>query len=337
MSNPVYAVYIANAESKSILALRFDSEHNTLTELQTLALPGNAQPMAMRPDQQMLVAGLRPVPFQLSSFAIATDGQLQPVASANLPGSPTYLSFDQTGRWVFMASYANGLVSVSPVATDGQVAAPVTTIETGPNAHAARIDATNRWLLVPVLGADRIRIFDFDASSGQLNPHEPSHVMTRQGAGPRHLVFSSDQTRVYCLNELDGVVDVFAFAAATGNLKYLQSIGSIDPDCQDRIWTADIHMTPDDRWLFTCDRTSNRLTCFAVSPEGKLSVQGYTETESQPRGFTISPCGQFLLIAGQTSNQLSLYSIGSDGSLQRLHRHKTGKNPIWIEMRPLAA
>ena len=39
---------------------------------------------------------------------------------------------------------------------------------------------------MPVLGADHIMQFRFDAASGMLTPSDPPVVDTKAGAGPRH-------------------------------------------------------------------------------------------------------------------------------------------------------
>jgi hypothetical protein len=45
----------------------------------------------------------------------------------------------------------------------------------------------NKYVYVPVLSADHIMQFKFDAATGMLTPNDPPVVDIRAGAGPRHL------------------------------------------------------------------------------------------------------------------------------------------------------
>jgi 6-phosphogluconolactonase len=65
-------------------------------------------------------------------------------------------------------------------------------------------------------------------------------------------------------------------------------------------WAADIHLTPDGRHLYACDRTASIITVFSVSEDGSvLAVEGYQPTETQPRGFNLDHSGKYLIAAGR--------------------------------------
>jgi 6-phosphogluconolactonase len=60
------------------------------------------------------------------------------------------------------------------------------------------------------------------------------------------------------------------------------------PDFTDVRWAADIHLTPDGRHLYACDRTASIITIFSVSEDGSvLSIEGYQPTE-RSRAVSIS-------------------------------------------------
>ena len=65
------------------------------------------------------------------------------------------------------------------------------------------------------------------------------------------------------------------------------------------IWAADIHMTPNGKFLYVSERTSSSLATFGVDgATGKLTYLGSTPTEKQPRGYAIDPKGRFLVASG---------------------------------------
>jgi 6-phosphogluconolactonase len=103
---------------------------------------------------------------------------------------------------------------------------------------------------------------------------------------------------------------------------------------REEIKCADIHVTPDGRFLYASERTSSTLAAYAVdSTTGKLRYIRNFETETQPRGFHIDPRGNFLIAAGQKTHHITVHRINrSTGELQRLNRYPVDKNPNWIEI-----
>ena len=160
------------------------------------------------------------------------------------------------------------------------------------------------------------------------------HSATKSGAGPRHLVFHPNRRIVYLLNELDAGVDVLAFDGAAGTLSALQTISSLPPKFDGTPWAADLHVTPDGRFLYTSERNSSTLACFAIDADStRLTLVGHTPTEQQPRGFAIDPRGRFLVAVGQASHAATLYAIdGHSGMLHALKNYPVGRNPNWVEI-----
>ena len=110
------------------------------------------------------------------------------------------------------------------------------------------------------------------------------------------------------------------------------------PDFTGTRWAADIHLTPDGRFLYACDRTSSTLTVFSVSEDGAvLTVEGFQPTETQPRGFNIDQAGQFLVAAGQKSHHIEVYNITQpQGLLKPVGRYAVGQGPMWVVVHQLA-
>jgi 6-phosphogluconolactonase len=218
---------------------------------------------------------------------------------------------------------------------DGVVGDTLQSVATAPNAHCVVVDPSNRFVLNASLGGDVIHQHVFDASTGTLSPNNPPTVAVKAKGGPRHLVFSSDRRFVYLLNELDGAIYVFPYDGTTGTLgEEVQIASAVPPGFSGKPWGADIHLTPNGKFLYASERTSSTLAAFTVNRStGALTSVGSCQTEAQPRGFAIDPAGKFLLAAGQLSNSMTVYSIDQEsGALARLSEYPVGKNPNWIEI-----
>jgi 6-phosphogluconolactonase len=326
--------YVSNAGSGEVFVLQLDERSGTLTTLQTVAPGGMLMPMALSPDRRFLHVARRSEPLAVVTYRIdAQSGLLALHGEAALPASMANIAVDATGRWLFSASYGGNLVAVSPIGADGLPQPAQQVIPTGPKAHAMYADPSNRFVFSTSLGAGLVMQFLFNASTGQLTHNEPASLARRSEAGPRHFVFHPHAPFVYLLNELDASLDVLAFDAHAGTLQHRATVSTLPAGFSGEAWAADLHLTPDGRFLYSSERRTHTLAAFAVdAATGLLSPLGHSPTQTQPRGFAITPSGRHLLAAGQLSNRVGVHAIdGRTGVLRFVSEHPVGVDPNWIE------
>lgn len=322
-------VYTASPESQQIHVWRLDAR-GELTLLQVVDVAGQVQPMVVSPDKSWLYVGVRPE-FRVIAYRIAPDdGTLSEAGHAALPGSPTHISTDHRGDFLFTASYNAGSVSVTPL-ENGRPQPVKYTVEGLEGCHSANISPDNQTLWVPALKQDRICLFTL-SDDGDLVAQDPAEVTTVEGAGPRHMTFHPNQQYGYCVNELNSTVDVWQLRNPYDEIECVQSLDMMPPDFSDTRWAADIHITPDGKHLYACDRTASIITIFSVSEDGSvLTVEGFQKTEAQPRGFNIDDSGKYLIAAGQKSHHIAVYEItGEQGLLTEKGRYAVGQGPMWV-------
>jgi 6-phosphogluconolactonase len=329
------AVYVSNADSRDIRVLRLDRDAGTVEPVQTVEAGAAVMPLAVSPDQRFLYASLRSEPFSVASFAIDPHtGALTRIGTARLPDSMAYIATDRTGQWLFAASYGGSKISLSPIDAEGVVEPALMVLPTGKNAHAAVIDPSNHHLYVTNLGSDQVMQFQFDADSGALNSNVPPAFPTRAGAGPRHLVVHPDGKSAYLLNELDATLDLLAIDAESGTLSLVNTWSTLPAGADVKPWAADLHLTPDGRFLYTSERNTHTLAIWKVdAATGEVTLVGHQPTETQPRGFQIDSTGRWLVAVGQTSHQMTAYKIDpATGQLTPHVRLPMGENPNWVEI-----
>jgi 6-phosphogluconolactonase len=336
----VIAVYVSNADSGEIGVYRLDAARGELAPLQTVPVGGQVMPLALGPDRRFLYAARRSDPLEVLSFAIdPKSGELAALGAAPLPHSMANNATDRSGRWLFSASYGGDLIAVSPIGADGVAQPAHQVLATAPHAHAIVPDPSNRFVFATSLGGGHVMQWRFDAATGRHEANDPPALAPHAGASPRHLAFGAGGRFVYLLNELDAALDVLAFDAAAGALRTVQTISSLPAGFDGAPWAADLHLSPDGRFLYSSERRSNTLAAFRIDPaNGELALLGHTPTEAQPRGFAITPDGAFLIAAGQLSNRLSVYAIDPrSGALDKRSGCAAGLNPNWIEIVALDA
>ncbi|HET7794553.1 MAG TPA: beta-propeller fold lactonase family protein [Rhizobacter sp.] len=328
-------VYVSNADSQEVSVLELDRAAGRLKAIETVPVGGTVMPLAVSPDKRYLYAALRSQPFRVVSFSIdAASGKLTKLGEAPLADSMANIDTDRSGKWLFAASYPGHKITVNSIDTKGMVGAIQQLVPTAPNAHAIHADTANQYVLATSLGGDNLSVWRFDAAKGQLSANEPALVPTAPKSGPRHFVWSASQQHLYLLNELDASLDVFAWDASRGALRPLQRTTVLPAGFSGKPWAADLHLSPDGRFLYASERTSSTLAWFRVDPiSGVLQPAGHVATEKTPRGFAIDATGRFLIAAGQESHAVALYPIdATSGALGEAQRLPVGKNPNWIEI-----
>lgn len=309
----------------------------TATPLPDVQGPNGSSPMAVSPDGSRLYVAFRGMPHEVLSFAIDRAGQrLGFLGRAALPDSMAHLSTDATGRWLFSASYGGGKVAVNAIGEDGVAGDTTQVIDVGPKAHCSMPSRGNDMLYVVSLGTDTILRFGFDAATGLLEPL-PAAATTPAGTGPRHLAFDRSGRFAYVVNELSGTVDAYATDAG-GGLSRLQSVDITAEGFAGTPQAADIHLTPDGRFLYASERGSGTLAGFAVDAStGILAPVGKIAVPAAPRGFAIAPDGAHLVVLGDASAKAAVHAIDpATGRLTQTDEVPTGQGPNWVELLPIA-
>ncbi len=181
-------VYIASPESQQIHVWNLNHE-GALTLTQVVDVRAGAADGG-QPDKRYLYVGVRPE-FRVLAYRIAPDdGALTFAAESALPGSPTHISTDHRGQFVFVGSYNAGNVSVTRL-EDGLPVGVVDVVEGLDGCHSANISPDNRTLWVPALKQDRICLFTV-SDDGHLVAQDPAEVTTVEG--PAHAIWYSIQT-----------------------------------------------------------------------------------------------------------------------------------------------
>jgi len=349
-------VYVGAAGDGNIGLYRLEAD-GTLKPGETIELgpQSPSTPMAVSPDKHFLFAGVRAKPFSVVTFSVdKKTGALKKLSSGPVAHSPVYLAVDNEGHYLLGASYPGNLVSINPVAKDGQVGEPSQVLPTARFAHSIITDRTNHWAFAPHLGSDQIFQFKFDAKTGKLTPNSPATVPLKAGSGPRHIVISNDNKFAYLLSEMTGTITTLALNAKTGLLSEVSAASMLPADSKlvpgiarlpqgeppgpphdasNDICASDLHLTPNGKFLYAAERTSSTISTFSVDGKtGKLTRLAGTPTEKWPRSFAIDPAGKYLIAVGQQSNSISVYSIDGTGALRLTAQAPTGKGANWVEI-----
>ena len=190
---------------------------------------------------------------------------------------------------------------------------------------------------VPDLGNDRLYSYTFDAgnATSPVTATDPAYTELPDGSGPRHFTFSPNGKFAYLISELSGNITVFAYN--NGKLTEIQTIEATNAGDKNDRGSADIHLTPDGKFLYASNRgKANDIAIFKPGTDGKLVAVGHQAVGAHPRNFMIDPTGRFLLVACRDSNVVQFYVINKNYGLLTDAGFKIDiDQPVCLKMMPV--
>ena len=299
--------------SKGVYSYNFNQETGEAEALNVLALK-NPSYLTISHDGRLVYAVSETNDDKASLNTIRLNprtGNMQLLeSSAVMGGDPCYVATN--GKTVLTANYSGGSMSVFNLTQQGTkpelatrflgtTGGPDLTRQDMPHVHCACFTPDGQYALATDFSADRILSYRL---AGQKLIANGVAANVSADSGPRHLVFSSNGRFAYLMSELSGKVTVFSYAH--GRLKVLQEIVS---DSVGARGGADIHLSPDGRFLYSSNRLkAEGIAIFAVNSQtGLLSRVGYQPTAAHPRQFNITPNGRYLLCCCRDSNKIQVF------------------------------
>ncbi len=201
--------------------------------------------------------------------------------------------------------------------------------------HSIMYSPDGRFIFASDLGSDKLyRMAVLDTPfEGQPSIQQNSlkEFSVPAGTGPRHFDFHPDGGRyLYLLGELSGEVLVYDYNY--GELELKQTIVS---DTTGARGSADIHVSPDGRFLYSSNRlNADGIAIFSINEDDRtLTKVGYQLTAKHPRNFVITPNGKFLLVAGRDENRIQVFKIDIEtGMLTDTNQDIEVSKPVCLKL-----
>jgi 6-phosphogluconolactonase len=336
--------------SKGIYVYRFYTETGKLAYLSQVATSNPSYLCVSSNNKFVYAVNEDGKDGGVSSFGFdAKTGVLTPINNQPSQGAdPCYISIDKAQKNVFVANYSSGNLSVLPVNADGSLGAvkqnikdegkgPNEARQEGPHVHTAVLSPDEKFLFYSDLGTDKLNATRYKPSDAQpLTPLPENLTTVMAGNGPRHIDFSPDHKYVYLITEMAG--NIYTYEYHGGKLKQVQSITMLPDGFTGEVGAADIHISPDGRFLYASNRgTANDIVTFSINKDnGQLTyVDRISSMGKGPRNFVIDPTGAFLLAANQNSDSIIIYKIDkTTGKLTAMGSRLTLGNPVCLKFAP---
>ena len=310
--------------SEGIYTLRFNTETGELDGLELRAALPNPSFLTISGDRKFLYAVQETADFDsLGGGVTAFSLQENRLHELNRKGSggahPCHVALSGDGQ-LAVSNYSGGNLAVFDLEGAGSLGdrqlIDQTINDTTKRAHVHKAHFNEEGLFAADLGLDAVKRYT-QQPYGWI-PAAQASLDLPEGAGPRHFVFNTDRSFLYVINELNATLTVFE-QNDQGDYVPIQTESTLAPDWTGGKSCADIHLSPDRRFLYGSNRGENTIVIFAVDPEtGKLRLVGREGVRGDwPRNFTLDPSGNYVLVANQKSDNITVFTRDVDkGTLE---------------------
>ncbi len=253
----------------------------------------------------------------------ASTGALSEINSRSSAGlAPAHVALYGDERRVLVANYESGSIASFPVGERGGLGEMAGHCQhagssvdpdrqTGPHAHMVCVDPVTDRVLVPDLGLDAVLSYEV-TGTGELAEWPEERIVTRPGAGPRHLAFHPDQQFLFLLNEINSTLvtlrrDGMGFVETDAK-------STLPTACTDHSEAAAVRVSASGRYVFASNRGYDSIAMFRLDESaGTLSLEHVEPTRGrEPRDFCQTPDGKYLLVANQDSNSIVSFAIDEE-------------------------
>ena len=319
------------ARGDGIHVYRVEPATGAWTHVQHVGNLVNPSFLALRRDQRYLYAVHGDESYATSFSVDRNTGFLTLLNRVETGGqNGVHQAFDASDKFMVVANYSTGNVSVLPVRPDGTLGDHVQLVplpglpgpnrieQTSSHPHQIVFDPSGKFVVVPDKGLDRVFIFSFDPATGRLTPTEQGSAAARSGSGPRHAAFHPTLPVLFVLNEIGSSVATYYLEAEHGSLRPVEILPTLPSDYTGDNTAAEIAVSAGGRFVYCSNRSHDSIGIFAADAStGRLTSIGWISSRGRgPRFIGFDPSHRFLYAANEQAD--TVVSWLADPSTGRL-------------------
>ncbi|KAK0629811.1 Lactonase, 7-bladed beta-propeller-domain-containing protein [Bombardia bombarda] len=294
----------------------------------------------------------------LTSFSVSQDGGLARLDTIDTTAGPvSAVVFGTNGGGLAVPGYEGAGLNTFNITTTADITQLQTEIfklphdgvnpqrQDKPHPHQAALDPTGRFLFVPDLGSDLVRIFSIDPRTLKTTSIAP--LVALPGSGPRHLTFlkaADGKTFMYLISELAN--SVTGYNVIYNNNKtlsftqfYVNNTHGTNAALPAGASAGEITLSPDNKFLIVSSRGENSETVAEFDPPASDPLISFSVCEKTgalkprqtfpaggavPRHFSINKQGTLVAVALQGSARVVVISRDpKTGNLKDIVAHAT--------------
>lgn len=322
MANEKYVAYVSTytqRDSKGIKIYDVDMEKGRFIQKDQVEI-SNSSYICTSHNKKTLYSI---TDFGVESYKILKDGRLEKMNFASINGMRgCYLSTDYTDRFLFVAGYHDGKLTVMRLNEDGSIGeitdevfhkglGTIAERNFRPHINCARMTHDNKYLFVTDQGMDHVNIYRFDDVKGKVKLADV--VRSEMESGPRLIKISKDGKFIYVLHEWKCYIDVYTYEDREG-IPYFDKIQTIETAKLNKgnsNASSALSFSADYKYLLTSNAGDNSVVVYDVDQKTGMLTKNFCLPISgeYPKDAELFPNNKFLVSLNHESDQMTFFHV----------------------------
>ncbi len=317
-----YVCYCANYTLKhdqGITIFDFDPETGRMKERSKVKIT-NASYIAISHNRKYLYSI---TDDGVAAFVIEKNGDLTFLNMTDINGMRgCYLSTDYEDKYVFVAGYHDGKVTVLSINPDGSVnricdeiyqkgVGIVADRNFRPHVDCAKMTRDNKYLCATDVGMDQTKIYRLDHNTGKLTMVDI--LRSDIESAPHHIKFSLDGKFAYIIHELKSYVDVYTYEDKDDMpvFEKIQTISTLEESYNGISAAYAIQLTLDGKYVICSNAGDESVAVFSRDEKTGLLTQLFVLPVSGffPKDITTSDDNKYLISINNESDTITFFTL----------------------------
>ena len=325
MSEKKYVAYVGcythGSSRQGIHVYDVDVENGILTERSSVEV-SNASHMAVSKNGKYL--------YSIEDEGVAVferdkNGDLSRINSVNIDGMRgCFLSTDVDGKYLYVAGYHDGKVTVVHTHKDGRLGSLMDGVfHTGlgsvaernfrPHVNCVRPTPDNKYLCAVDNGIDQVKIYRINKQRNKLELVDI--LRCPRESGPRIIRFSDDGKFAYILFELSNEIKAYKYDGS-GKAPEFELVQTIETSAKKDVHdthnaASGLSLANDGKHLFCTTAGEDTVSMFERDEETGMLTRKFTLPISgeYPKDLVLLPDDKHLVLANHASNTLTTFTV----------------------------
>lgn len=259
----------------------------------------------------------------VQSYSILPDGDLKPINQATIEGMRgCYLETDSEDKFLFVAGYHDGKVTVLKLNEDGSVGeildgvfhkglGSIAERNFRPHVSCTTLTPDEKYLCAADLGVDHVKIYRFNKETGKIKLVD--FLRCELESAPRMLVFSKDGKYAYLLCELKNYINVYTYKdnGKGPEFELIQTVSTASKNAEMECAAAAIRFSPDNNYIFCSNAGDDSVGLFRIDHKtGMLDKLNVLPISGEyPKDIDFFPDGRHLMSLNHESNTITIFEV----------------------------
>jgi len=272
--------------------------------------------------------------FGVEAYRIEADGMLTVINQASVNGMRgCYLSTDYEDKFLFVAGYHDGKITVLRLREDGGVGditdeifhkglGSIAERNFRPHVNCVKMTRDNKYLCAADLGMDHVNIYHLDHNSGKLKMVDV--IRSEQESAPRHLKFSKDGKYLYIVHELKNYVDVYSYTEISDKnpeFEKIQTISTLNKYHAGGSAASALNLSADYKYIVSSNAGDNSVILYEIDEQTGMLTKKFCLPISgdYPKDAVLFPDNRHLVSLNHISSTMTFFDVDLEKNVIVMH------------------